>query len=352
MLARHLATSRSDRAESAPRSCRFRAEREASWRELESILDTVESDGLRQLTEAQLLRLPVLYRAAVSSLSVARAISLDKNLLAYLESLTARAYCFVYGSHHSVLTALREFVNVGFPQLVRGLRWWVLVAFLLLVAGVLIGHQLTLAAPERYWSLVPEELAAGRSPLSTRGELLEILHDQGAGRLDLLSAFASFLFTHNARIGMSCFASGLAAGVPVALLLLGNGMTLGALGAVHVRQGLGLEMWAWILPHGVTELLAVCLCAAAGFRVGAALLFPGRSGRIASLAHHGRQAGAVVVGSVGLFLLAALLEAFFRQAVQDTTIRLAVAMLTAGVWAAYFSLAGREDEPKACVRGR
>ncbi len=78
------------------KSYRFRQEREADWLRLESLLGRVEKGSIASLTDEELLAIPVLYRAALSSLSVARAISLDHNLLDYLESLSARAYFLVY----------------------------------------------------------------------------------------------------------------------------------------------------------------------------------------------------------------------------------------------------------------
>ena len=60
------------------KSAAFRAEREASWRELEALVGRVEKGGLAALAPRELARVPVLFRAALSSLSVARAISLDE----------------------------------------------------------------------------------------------------------------------------------------------------------------------------------------------------------------------------------------------------------------------------------
>ena len=79
------------------RSYEFRRERERTWRELERLVKRVESGGHASLAPEELGRLPVLYRATLSSLSVARSISLDRNLLEYLEGLAARAYFCIYG---------------------------------------------------------------------------------------------------------------------------------------------------------------------------------------------------------------------------------------------------------------
>ena len=79
------------------RSAEFRREREQTWRELEALVERAEKNGVASLDAASLARLPTLYRATLSGLSVARAISLDANLLSYLEALSARAYLSVYG---------------------------------------------------------------------------------------------------------------------------------------------------------------------------------------------------------------------------------------------------------------
>jgi hypothetical protein len=51
----------------------FRRERETSWRELEGLLGRAERrGGIRNLDLAELIRLPMLYFASLSSLSVAR----------------------------------------------------------------------------------------------------------------------------------------------------------------------------------------------------------------------------------------------------------------------------------------
>src|SRR5580704_18951308 len=68
------------------KSRRFRAEREGDWRRLESLLARVEGRSAAGLSDEELLAIPVLYRATLSSLSVARATSLDHSLIDYLES--------------------------------------------------------------------------------------------------------------------------------------------------------------------------------------------------------------------------------------------------------------------------
>jgi uncharacterized membrane protein SpoIIM required for sporulation len=326
------------------KSLEFRKERESSWRELESLVARVEAAGLRTLNAAELSRLPVLYRATLSSLSVARAISLDANVSSYLESLAARAYVCVYGAKRPPLEAAGRFLAERFPAAVRALRRHLALAAALLALGTLAGMALTAGDPNRFYALVDEDYAQGRTPASTNEELRHALYDD-KHPADLLGAFAMYLFTHNARIGMLCAALGFAAGVPVMLLLLSNGLLLGAFAALYESRGLGLEFWAWILPHGVTELLAVALCGAAGLSVGESLLFPGRHTRLANLGLRGREAGVVVLGAVLMLLLAGLVEGIFRQTVHSVPLRLSLAALSTALWLVYFTRVGPKSAP-------
>jgi uncharacterized membrane protein SpoIIM required for sporulation len=326
------------------KSLEFRREREDSWRELESLITRVEGSGLTALSAGELSRLPVLYRATLSSLSVARAISLDANVIEYLESLAARAYVCVYGAKRPALEAARRFVAERFPATVRALRRHLALSAALMLLGMVTGLGLTATDPNRFYALVEEDYAQGRTPAATTEELRQVLYDD-KHPADLLGAFAMYLFTHNARVGMLCAALGFAAGVPAMLLLFTNGLLLGAFAALYQERGLGLEFWAWVLPHGVTELLAVVLCGAAGLALGESLLFPGRHTRLANLGRRGREAGVVVLGAVLMLLLAGLVEGVFRQTVHSVPLRLSVAVLSTLFWLVYFSRVGRTEAP-------
>ncbi len=324
------------------KSSRFRHEREATWRELEGIVERLEKGGAAALSARELSRLPSLYRGAASSLSVARSISLDRGLLDYLNALVARAYIAVYGNRRPAGEAFVEFFLLRFPQTVRRHALFVAAAVLVLALGTLTGWRLTLSDPERYYSFVDEGMAQGRTPSASTEELRQALYHEEKPD-GTLGVFASFLFTHNAKVGILCFALGFAAGVPVLFLLFSNGLILGAFAALYQSRGLGYELWAWLLPHGITELAAVCLCGGAGMILGTSLVFPGPYSRLQNLARSGRSAGLLVAGAVAMLLLAGLIEGVFRQVVHAPTIRWTVAGLTFAGWSLYFLLAGRDD---------
>ncbi|MDP7342484.1 MAG: stage II sporulation protein M [Alphaproteobacteria bacterium] len=323
------------------KSFAFRRQREASWRDLENILQKAEKRGSGRLTAVELLQLPGLYRSALSSLSVARGISLDADALSYLESLAARAYLQIYGTRTGFWGGLASFFGAGFPAAIRRTKWHILASALFIALGVVTSFFLTLGNEDWFYTFISDDMAQGRTPASTRGELLELLNDSGNGVSEAMYVFATFLFTHNAAIGMLCFALGFAFGLPVMLLLFYNGLTLGALAALHESHGLSLEFWAWIAIHGSTELLAVIICGGAGLLLATSLTFPGSHSRLANLALNGRIAARIVIGAVLLFFVAGLLEGGGRQLVIEPSWRYLIAALALAGWLIYFARAGK-----------
>jgi uncharacterized membrane protein SpoIIM required for sporulation len=321
------------------KSYKFRHEREASWRELEDLVRRAEKNGVRQLSSTELFRLPVLYRATVSSLSVARSISLDRNALAYLESLSARAYFFVYGARTHLFEAMATFFTVRFPAAVRSAKFEILIAGVCLLMGVVAGFFAVLEDASWFYTFVSDAGASGRTPASSTSELRKVLFDSSGGSLD----FASYLFSHNAQIGLWCFALGFALGIPVVVLMFYNGVTLGAFIALYASRGLAVEFLGWILIHGVTELLACIICAGAGLVIGRAVIFPGRHTRLDNLARKGRLAGQIAIGGVAMLFIAALLEGFARETITDTAVRYAIAFGSLTLWGWYFICCGRRS---------
>ena len=327
-------------ASSTLRSYAFRSEREPHWLELEELVERVSKKGVSVLSASELARLPVLYRSALSSLSVARSISLDKNLVEYLESLCARSYLCVYGNKRHLREALASFFVISLPRAVRELKWPLLISAGCMLLGLITAYLLVSQDSDFFYTFVPNEYAGGRTPAASTEFLRSALYDNDHDASHL-SEFAGFLFSHNARIGMMAFALGFVFGIPVIYLMFTNGLTLGAFLALYGDRDLGLELWAWLLPHGVTELFAVILCGAGGLALANALVFPGRHRRLQNLAIGGRVAGTAVLGAVIMLFIAGLIEGVFRQTVTSVPWRWTVVAVTTTFWLYYFIWVGR-----------
>lgn len=323
------------------KSYRFREEREADWRKLDLILQRAENSGVKALTDDEMTALPRLYRQAVSSLSVARSISLDQNVIAYLESLCTRAYFFVYGARTSLGERLMDFLRRDWPAAVRGAVWPSLLAALFLFGGAGLSFFLCMQDMDWFWTFT-NDMIGDRNPDASveylRSTLYSDVDEFGQGQL---SAFSGQLFNNNAQIALFAFALGFAFGMPTALLLMYNGIILGAIYAVFWKAGLGYEFTGWLMIHGVTELFAIVLAGAAGFVIGGAVAFPGRKTRLASARDAGQSAATMAMGCVIMLIIAAILESYGRQLINSDAIRYSVAGLTGLIWFGYFYLPRR-----------
>lgn len=332
------------RAEVYLKSYEFRRERERTWRELDRLVTQAETRGIHTLEPGEAARLPVLYRATLSSVSVARAISLDRNLLDYLDSLSARAYFYIYGSKRPALSVVFDFISYQFPAAVRKYRGACALAAAFIILGAVTGFVLTDSDPEHYYSLVDEARSQGRDPAASTEKLRSMLYDSN-DKNAYLTAFSAFLFTHNASVGILAFTLGFLVGIPVFILLFSlTGMEIGAMSALYHGRGLALDWWGWILPHGVTELLAITLCGGGGLVIAQSIIWPGDGTRYENLARRGRDAGILLLGAIGMFFIAGIVEGIFRQLVQDITIRYSVAAGFFLFWFCYFWICGRGRE--------
>ena len=326
----------------ALRSDRFRQDREGDWQRLERIVTALEKGRLHRLSDADVLALPVLYRTAASSLSVARETSLDAATLAYLEALVRRAWFQVYGPKVTLWGWLGRFFSGEWSRAVRAIWPELLVAFALMAAGTLIGWLLVAQNPDWYDALVPGQFADARVPGASAEALRATIY--GNADQDGMSVFAASLFSNNAGVAILCFALGFAFGVPPLLLLVHNTAMLGAMLWLFFGAGLGWDFVAWLSIHGTTELLAIMLAGGAGLHIGRSMAFPGEQGVLAAAAAAGQRAAVVMAGVIMMMVLAAILEGFARQLIDHAAGRFAVGGTMLAWWALYFGLAGRRRQ--------
>ncbi len=316
----------------------FREEREKDWLQLEELLRRAEDGSVRNLADDDLLELPVLYRSALSSLSVARETSLDMALVSYLEGLCTRSYFFVYGIRTGFGSRIASFFRHDWPAAVRVLWRDTLIAIALMLAGTIAAYLLVSNNPDWYSAIMPGGLAGGRDPSATTESLRATLY--GGSEQGGLAVFATYLFTHNAQVAIFAFALGFAFGVPTALLMVYNGAIMGAFLALFSERGLAFELGGWLLIHGSTELFAIILAGAAGLHIGTRVIFPGMKSRLSAAREAGKMAATAVVGVVVMLLVAGLLEGFGRQIITDDWTRYAIAAAMLSGWCAYFYIPG------------
>lgn len=319
----------------------YRHQREQDWVELAELLEKLERQRGKPASAEEAQRLGVLYRRTTSHLSLIRSNPLEKRLEAKVQQLVARAHGYVYRPRPgNFLKKLRGFFSFDFPYSVLLHGHEILIALLVFLLGGIIGLGATYYDSDLYYAMVPLEEA--RSPTAAVEFLEESLvsgRDAGAGGKSL---FAGILWQHNVKVGLLSFALGAAAGIPTILLLLYNGLMIGAMSAVFLKADLGLSWFAWLAGHGVTEIMALVFAGAAGLALGRAVMWPGPRSRRQALQEAGKRCINLVMGTVLMLLIAALLESFFRQSQASMSTRYLVASITGVLWFLYFWMRGRK----------
>ncbi|MEL7459574.1 MAG: stage II sporulation protein M [Pseudomonadota bacterium] len=327
-------------ADALMRSARFRRERQDDWVRLEALVAKAEKGGAKSLNFEEARDLAALYRQATMSLAIAREISLDKALLAYLEALAARAYLSVYAQQEPLGGIFLRFFTKGAPAAMRRSWLFILLGFLSMGLGALVGYLLYFDSPDWFYVFVPGDLAGGRGPDASTSYLRGVIYDEDPDATGL-GGFATYLFSHNTRIAIFIFGLGVFACAPAILLTFYNGLILGAFMALHVDRGLGWDLGGWLSIHGVTELAAICIACGGGIQLGAAVLFPGEHRRADALRLAGKDALKLALVAALMLVAAAFLEGFGRQLVQDMNTRFIVGWGAGAMWLAWFTLAGR-----------
>jgi len=310
--------------ESGRAASRTAAARENAQR-FEILLARAEEMSVRSLSFDELRELGALYRRHTAELAAARQRDDDPDAIRYLNALCIRAYTALFaGAPRRRARPWREALRDALGRTWRAQ----LLAWILLGAGMMMGASLAWDDPAAVHALVPAELGYSRGGLDrliaspeARSEFFAVKETPSGFK----ALFGSLLFSHNTRVALLAFAAGMLAGVPTVLLQLYNGFVLGAFASIFLHDPSPLPFLAWILPHGIPELTAISLCAAAGLQLGAAVAAPGRRPRSAALRDAVPSALILFGAALPLLGIAAVIESFVRESTWGTAPRLAVA---------------------------
>jgi uncharacterized membrane protein SpoIIM required for sporulation len=127
------------------------------------------------------------------------------------------------------------------------------------------------------------------------------------------SMFGFYIF-NNISIAFQCFAGGMVFGLGTVFYLLFNGFYGGAAAGYLTSVGLGHNFYPFVVTHSALELTAIVLSGAAGLRVGASLIAPGRRRRIDALRNAAGEVVTLLYAVVAMLVVAAALEAFWSSA--------------------------------------
>lgn len=311
---------------------RFIAANEPSWRRLEELTRRGRR-SVGDLGTDELDELISLYQRTSAQLSHARTAYTDSALTARLTRIVAEASSLIYGTRTRSIAVVRRFFRTTFPASVWNHRRFIALASAVFFAPALIVLLWLTSSPD---ALEASGSAAERA---------EYADEQFAAYYsDLPSAeFATLVGVNNVQVSFLAFFGGALAMLPGIGVLVLNGANLGVGAAWMTTEGEATTFWTLIAPHGLLELTSIVLAAAAGLRVGWALIAPGDDRtRVEALTEDGRRAGAMVIGLVGFFGLAALIEGFVTGSALPIEVKVAIGVVVWALFVGYVVVFGRE----------
>ena len=280
----------------------FIVRRSADWQELTKILD--RDAPLSGLPAPRISRAAALYRAVCGDLMRARQGGSAADVVAYLDSLTARAHNALYGSRSYAWRDATAALRTGFPRAFRKSWPFMLVSALLFVIPLLIGWLGALRSPA---------FASSVLPLNTLEQLSQAYAEGFAnGRAEQLdAAMSGFYVNNNVGIAFRCFATGILFGLGSVYYTLYNGLFIGTVFGFVQRAGHGRNLLTFVCGHSPFELTAIVIASGAGLRMGAALIKTNGRTRLGSLRGHAKDLSQIVAGAATMLLIAAVIEAFW-----------------------------------------
>jgi uncharacterized membrane protein SpoIIM required for sporulation len=293
----------------------FLRSRQPRWERLAVLLDRIESHEPSALTAAEADEFFALYRWVSSDLNLVQTRTGNPALLEYLEGLVGRAYAVLAVPRRGhLLRAWWRIVRHDFPARVRREIGLLVLAAAAMLAGAALGFFATLPSDHAAEMFLPPEHLA-QSP-SERVRTLEDMEKSGSTRIGTASeytVFSTFLFTHNIRVSVLCFALGLTFGIGTVVLLFFNGAMVGSLAALYLRDGEMLFFVAWIAPHGVIELPCVLLAGASGLMLARAQLRRDAGTTFSQIRALRPALIDMLVGTATLLVVAGAIEGGFSQ---------------------------------------
>jgi uncharacterized membrane protein SpoIIM required for sporulation/uncharacterized RDD family membrane protein YckC len=277
------------------------------WIAFAARLAEAQKRGLRAFGETGVREFVAEYRALAADLARLQTATRGEasNEVFYLGRLVAGAHNLLYRDRRGGIRAALRFLAIDVPTEVRRS-----IAPIALAAACLFGPAaIAYTAVVRDPSVAPTFIPTG---MLDRAEAGVDRAKRGDGYIEDPQVFrpvmASSIIANNVQVTIAAFAFGVTAGIGTLALLLFNGVSLGGVFGLYASKGILSLLVAFVAPHGVLELSAICIAGGAGFLIAAALLLPGRRTRRRALAENSARAMHLMAASTLMLIVAGSLE--------------------------------------------
>lgn len=274
--------------------------RASRWRSASERLGRLERRESIDIADA--LEVADDYRRVAADLATARRLDPASRTREQLESLYARLHGELHRPRSRPLHALRALLRDALPESLARLRWHLLTVSLLFVLAIGAGASLVGANPglARLFASAEMITTVERGRLWTEG----LLNVVPAPVLSLQ------ILTNNVVVSLFAYCAGMLFGLGTLYIVALNGLMLGGVFAFTAANGLGGDLFRFVVAHGIVELACLCVAGAAGAAVGESLVRPRLATRSESFMRAARETLPVVAAVVLLLLGSGVIEGY------------------------------------------
>jgi uncharacterized membrane protein SpoIIM required for sporulation/uncharacterized RDD family membrane protein YckC len=310
------------------------------WNDFSAALDAAYARGLSRMSPEDVSSLVARYREMTTDLARLQTASRGRSndSLFHVSRLVARGHNLLYRQRGQTLTMVVEYLTVTVPAEVR--RSWrpIALAVLLLFGPAVAAYTVVVRTPSVASQLLPDEMISRATEASEREK-------RGEGYVsipeEVRPVVASKIISNNVTVTYVAFALGLTAGIGTVLMLVFNGVAIGSGVGLFASRGVARLIVAFIAPHGILELSAICIAGGGGLLIAKGILLPGDRTRRDALIENGRRAINLIAASTLLLLVAGTLEGLVSPRVWPLEWKFWISGTTAVLMLAYLSLGRR-----------
>jgi uncharacterized membrane protein SpoIIM required for sporulation len=281
------------------------------WAELEQMLHRLEAQTNTRMSLEEVSRFHLLYERTCADLARLTTFSGEPQTRQYLEALVARAYGEIHEtrSRQRGLFLLQWFFGTLPQTFRRHIRAFYL-SVAITLAGCAFGGLSLALDPAAKPVLMPFPHLL-QDPAERVAQEEKATRDRLAG---YKTSFSAYLMTHNTRVSIFTLALGMTWGIGTVVMLLFNGIMLGAVAVDYIRAGQTKFLLGWLLPHGVIEIPAILIAGQAGLILALALIGWGKRVPLRNRLRNVSRDLVTLIFGVGLLLVwAGFIEAFLSQ---------------------------------------
>ena len=281
------------------REVAFLKQNSEKWQSFEQLLKNPKGETADTIAD--------LYIKVSNDLAYAQSNYPESKTASYLNDLAVKAHNTLYSNKRADAGTIANFWKQEVPEIFSHRQKELLIAFIVFVIAISIGVISSMLEEtyvrnffgDAYMNMTLENIE--------KGDPLAVYKKES-----MMNMFFKITL-NNIRVSFFVFVLGMFTAIGSGLLLLQNGIMVGAFLHLFAKYALLKEALLVIFIHGTLELSAIVIAGTAGFVLGNSFIFPGTYSRLDSFLKGAKESAKMITALIPVFILAGFLESFVTR---------------------------------------